>query len=116
MRNNLVKEKLKKGECAFGVFANGISPEMMEIMALAGFDFSRCQFRECVFDQCKLGGASFRGVSLGRSGFTRCDLRKADFRGAEGYAITLADNQLKDARFSFPEVVNLLEGTGIRIE
>lgn len=39
MRNNLVKEKLKKGECAFGVFANGISPEMMEIMALAGFDF-----------------------------------------------------------------------------
>lgn len=55
-------------------------------------------------------------MSLGRSGFTRCDLRKADFCGAEGYAIALADNQLKDARFSFPEVVNLLEGTGIRIE
>ena len=39
MRDNLVKERLKKGECVFGVFANGLSPEMMEIMTLAGFDF-----------------------------------------------------------------------------
>lgn len=85
-------------------------------MALNGFDFSSCQFRESVFDDCKLVGASFQGAPLGRTSFTRCDLRKADFRGAESYAIDPAANQLKEARFTFPEVVALLEGTGIRIE
>ena len=85
-------------------------------MALNGFDFSSCQFRESVFDDCKLVGASFQSAPLGRTSFTRCDLRKADFRGAESYAIDPAANQLKEARFTFPEVVALLEGTGIRIE
>lgn len=85
-------------------------------MALNAFDFSSCEFRESVFDDCKLVGADFRGVPLGRTSFTRCDLRQADFRSAEGYAIDPANNRMKEARFSFPEVVALLEGTGIRIE
>ena len=34
-------------------------------MALNGFDFSSCQFRESVFDDCKLVGASFQGAPLG---------------------------------------------------
>jgi 4-hydroxy-2-oxoheptanedioate aldolase len=38
-RKNKVKEKLHAGECVFGAFANGVSTEMVEIMALAGFDF-----------------------------------------------------------------------------
>ena len=85
-------------------------------MALAGFDFSSCEFRECVFDECKLTGAGFHGVPLGRTSFSRCDLQRADFRMAEAYAINPADNRMKGARFSFPDVVALLEGTGIQIE
>ena len=41
---------------------------------------------------------------------------RADFRDAEGYVIDSAVNTLKGARFSFPDVVRLLDGTGIRIE
>lgn len=85
-------------------------------MGLAGFDFSAASFSECVFDDCKLAGASFYGVPLGRTQFSRCDLRDADFRAAEGYAIDPAANQMKGARFSFPDVVALLGSTGIRIE
>lgn len=85
-------------------------------MSLAGFDFSSCSFRECVFDSCKLTGASFRAAQLGRSQFSRCDLQGADFREAEGYAIDPAQNQMKGARFSFPDVLALLDSSGIRIE
>ena len=85
-------------------------------MGLAGFDFSDCEMLECVFDDCKLTGANFRGAPLGRTAFTRCDLQKADFRDAQGYAIDPAANKMKGARFSFPDVVALLDASGIRIE
>jgi 4-hydroxy-2-oxoheptanedioate aldolase len=39
MRNNTAKEKLLQGGTIYGVFSNGISVEMVEIMAIAGFDF-----------------------------------------------------------------------------
>lgn len=85
-------------------------------MALAGFDFSTCNFMECSFDECSLKNAVFNGVPLARSRFTRCDLTGADFRSASGYGIDPADNKLRGARFSFPDVVALLDGTGIQIE
>lgn len=85
-------------------------------MALAGFDFSACSFMECNFDECGLQNASFHGTPLAQSRFTRCDLTGADFRGAAGYSIDPAENKLKGARFSFPDVVTLLDSTGIQIE
>jgi 4-hydroxy-2-oxoheptanedioate aldolase len=39
MKVNRAKEKLKAGETIYGVFANGVSVEMVEIMGLSGFDF-----------------------------------------------------------------------------
>ncbi|MDR0709575.1 MAG: hypothetical protein LBF77_05880 [Spirochaetaceae bacterium] len=39
MKVNRAKEKLRAGETIYGDFANGLSVEMVEIMALSGFDF-----------------------------------------------------------------------------
>jgi 4-hydroxy-2-oxoheptanedioate aldolase len=39
MRHNTAKEKLAAGKTIYGVFSNGLSEEMVEIMAIAGFDF-----------------------------------------------------------------------------
>lgn len=39
MHVNQAKQKLRSGDCIWGVFANGLSPELVEIMGLAGFDF-----------------------------------------------------------------------------
>ena len=85
-------------------------------MALNGFDWTGAELQQCTFDDTRLAGASFYGVRLGRTRFTRCDLQKADLRTAEEYAIDLETNKLKGARFSFPDVVRLLDGTGIVIE
>jgi len=108
-RSILVQPIGKAENCAF--LYNEFSS-----MALAGFDFSSCTFTSCTFDDCKLTGANFNGARLGRSQFTRCDLQKADFRMAEGYAIDPSQNQMKGARFSFPDVVALLDQSGIVIE
>lgn len=40
VRTNAVKEKLAKGERVFGCFIQQNSPEVVEIIALAGFDFA----------------------------------------------------------------------------
>ncbi len=39
MRQNKAKKKLLSGECIFGTFANAISPEMIEMIGISGFDF-----------------------------------------------------------------------------
>lgn len=85
-------------------------------MTLVQFDFSSCRFGDCIFDECKLSGADFHGAPLGRTQFSRCDLRKADFREASAYAIDPSRNQMQGARFSFPDVIALLGGFGIKIE
>ena len=70
----------------------------------------------CLFDGCQLAEAKFKNCRLSGTQFTGCNLQKADFRGAAGYSIDLATNRLKAARFSFPEVVRLLDGLGIQID
>ena len=39
MRDNQAKKKLLAGETLFGIFANSMCPELVEIMGIAGFDF-----------------------------------------------------------------------------
>ena len=85
-------------------------------MKLSRFDFSGCELLECLFDGCQLAEAKFKNCRLSGTQFTGCNLQKADFRGAAGYSIDLATNRLKAARFSFPEVVRLLDGLGIQID
>lgn len=85
-------------------------------MSFVNFDFSGCRFGDCIFDECRLAGADFRGVPLGHTQFSRCDLQKADFREASDYAIDPSANQMQGARFSFPDVVALLNGFGLKIE
>lgn len=82
----------------------------------AKFDFSGNAIIASLFADCNLSGSRFTQCELDRTEFFRCDLTKADFRNAAGYVIDLETNVLKRARFSFPEVVNLLQATGIIIE
>lgn len=85
-------------------------------MSLGKFDFSGNTIQESVFDHCKLTESCFDSCGLTATQFTRCDMRKADFRNAAGYQIELSSNQLKEARFSFPEVIHLLNGLDIKID
>lgn len=85
-------------------------------MKLSRFDFSKNTILDSAFEDCVLRESSFHGSSLERTQFSHCDLTKADFREAGGYLIDLSSNRLRGAKFSFPEVLRLLDGTGVVIE
>ncbi len=85
-------------------------------MNLSGFDFSGSEILSSLFADCDLSKSKFNLCPLEQTEFFRCDLTGADFRQAAGYRIDLETNKLKKARFSFPEVVDLLNGLGIRID
>ena len=85
-------------------------------MAFPSYDFSGNSFSKCEFVECDLQKASFAGCELGATSFSNSDLRGADFRGASEYAIDIFTDKIKKARFSYPEVMDLLAGLDIVIE
>ena len=48
--------------------------------------------------------------------FHNCDLSRSDFSGALNYSIDVRTNQVKQAKFSLPEAIALLQALDIRIE
>jgi 4-hydroxy-2-oxoheptanedioate aldolase len=67
MRKNATKAKLEVGEVTYGAIVSGFAPEMVELLALVGFDF--------VFLDCEHGPMSFDQV-------------EQMVRAAEAFAIT----------------------------
>lgn len=80
------------------------------------FDFSGNSILESAFETCDLTESSFQDCRLNATQFIKNDLRGANFRGAAGYQIDIITNKISDAKFSFPEAINLLNGLGIMIE
>ncbi len=85
-------------------------------LRLAGFDFSGCSILESTFSECSLKKANFNGCPLENTEFYRNDMADADFRDASYYKIDIMSNKMKNAKFSFPEAINLLGCLGIKIE
>lgn len=84
-------------------------------MNLKGFDFTGNTIQNAVFEDCCLVNACFNQCRLEESEFAGCDLKNADFREARGYRIDILTNKMKQAQFSFPEVVTLLDCLGIKV-
>ena len=88
-------------------------------------NFSDISMNKTVLKNSKIHKCSFTNTSLKESNFTNCDLiettfhncnlSKTNFCGAKNYNINPITNNLKKAKFSFPEVVNLLNELGIEI-
>lgn len=85
-------------------------------LSLRKMDFSACDLSGSYFDECDLAEALFTGADLTSTVFSHCDLRKADFTHARGYYFSVESNQIKGARFSLPEVLELLRALDIEIE
>jgi fluoroquinolone resistance protein len=83
---------------------------------LKGTAFVQCMIRETHFSNANLSEANFSGSDLRGSTFHNSNLSKANFIGAINYAINPLTNALKNARFSQPEVLALLQHLGIVIE
>lgn len=85
-------------------------------LGLKKIDFTGCDLEGSFFDQCNLELSKFNGCNLKETIFTDNNLKASDFRRAQHYHIPLDTNILKGAKFSLPEVLNLLSGLGILVE
>ena len=75
-----------------------------------------CLAKEATFAETNLTGANCTHTDFTDSRFVRTNLTKADFRGARNYAIAADQNTLKQAKFSLPEAIALLDGLDIILE
>lgn len=85
-------------------------------MELMRFDFSGNAIQESAFEECNLKESNFKGIPLESTQFSSCDMRNADFRESIGYRIDITTNKLKGAKFSFPDVISLLNVLEIKID
>ena len=83
---------------------------------LKKFSFKFNDITHTTFADCNLGESNFKGCNLMDTEFFRCDIQKADFRNATGYKIDVTSCNIKKAKFSVPEVYNLLDSLDIKIE
>lgn len=85
-------------------------------MDLRGQKFEDCSVREADFSEANLAKANFTGCQLSGTIFNNVNLEKSDFRQAHNYFIDPRLAKLKEAKFSFPEAIVLLEALGINVE
>ena len=83
---------------------------------LEKFKAADCVIKEADFSEAKLIKASFSGSDLERTNFHRADLTNVDFSGAKNYRIDVRETAVKGAKFSMPEVLELLHALDIKIE
>lgn len=78
--------------------------------------FGGCTVRKCTFGETKLSGSSFGYSDLEGTSFHRSDLSEADFTKAINYTIDPSVNNVRQAKFSVPQVLSLLRGFDIVLE
>jgi fluoroquinolone resistance protein len=78
-----------------------------------GLELKRIVLTKCVakntdFAEANLTQADLTDTDFAESRFLHTNLTEADFTNARNYAIDIATNTIKKAKFSLPEAVNLL--------
>ncbi len=77
--------------------------------------FSNCQLHDTDFSECDLSGAVFEECDLSGAIFAHTVLENADFKSARNYSIDPERNNIKNAEFSLPDVIGLLDKYQIKI-
>ena len=85
-------------------------------LKLHGVKITGCELHNVDFSDTDLSTADFSNTTFVDCVFRNTNLTKADFRSASGYYIDPTQNKIRGARFSSPEVLNLLAGFDIIIE
>ncbi len=104
---------------------NLASPLHFQRCDLSLSSFFELTLAEMTIEECKAHGVDFRGADLSHANFAFSDfldsqfvhtkMVSADFTEAINYSIDLQLNDIKKAKFSFPEAISLLEVFEIEI-
>ena len=84
-------------------------------------DLQKCKFDdvsaiEADFSEANLSKVKLNNMDLSGATFYHTNLKTADFTTARNYMFNPSENQVKDATFSLPDVVNLLYPFGLKVE
>lgn len=88
--------------------------------------FYELNLKEIIIEECKAHEVDFRGADLSNGSFMNtdfegslfmhCKLQAANFTDAINYHISPVDNDIRKAKFSMPDAVNLLRCFDVVIE
>ncbi len=108
MRESSLGHKLRFDACSldYGYFS-GIS--------LKETTFHECSLREADFSGSNLDRAKLVGCDLERARFDHASLREADLRGARNYAIDVRTVDVRKAKVSLPECLDLFDVLELQI-
>ncbi|MFG1491953.1 pentapeptide repeat-containing protein [Halobacteriovorax sp. ZH4_bin.1] len=81
-----------------------------------GAQFISSTLSETDFTQGSFESSDFSDSDLQGTNFTRANLKGSKFLNARNFYIDIANTNLKNCKFSMPEVLNLLSPFGIEIE
>ncbi|WP_439882217.1 pentapeptide repeat-containing protein [Pontibacter sp. MBLB2868] len=83
---------------------------------LKGTQFTNCSLKEVDFNEANLTSALFSDCDLAEATFEFSVLVKSDLRTAYNYSIDPEKSQIRNAKFSLPEVLGLLSKYDIDIQ
>ena len=78
--------------------------------------FTDCELHEVDFSESDLSETVFANCDLMNATFSNSNLFKSDLRSAINYSIDPESNNIKKAKFRYPEVIGLLSKYDIQIE
>ena len=85
-------------------------------MKLDRFICTNSQAKSCDFSESSLREANFSKTDLSETNFHHANCEKASFSDAKQYYIDPSVTKLKDAIFSYPEALSLLNSFNIKID
>jgi fluoroquinolone resistance protein len=85
-------------------------------MKIPKFKMTGCEVIDADFTEADLTNGDFKNSNFEKTRFMKTNLTGADFKGARNYTIDPRANTLKKTRFSYPEVLTLLNSLDIIIE
>lgn len=98
-------------------FANcQINYSNFRFLILAKIKIINCLAKEADFTEADLSEGDFTGTDFEGSRFFKTNLSKTNFQKAKNYFIDIRNNNIKKARFTYPEVIGLLKSMDIIVE
>ncbi len=86
------------------------------LLKLAKSKFKNCSVRDCDFTECDLSGDDLSNSDFNNTRFIKSNLSGVNLTGARNYLINIFGNTVTKAKFSMPEVMDLLKSLDIIIE
>jgi uncharacterized protein YjbI with pentapeptide repeats len=78
-------------------------------------NFIDCNIFQSDFFRTKLAKSDFSGSDLNASIFEDTDLTATNFSDAKNYSINPLTNKVKNAQFTMPEAIHLLDSLRVKI-